>query len=99
MPLRVVFDTNAFSGGSFAALKGSRLVTLCQRDEVVPIYGHVFIEETLRSYGNSNKREALVTEWLPFITATARYICNDFNTIWHEELVQGRGRRARIFMP
>lgn len=75
------------------------MLQLCREGRVVPIYGHVFIEETLTAYGNEGKRDALVNRWLPFITATSSHFCNDFNTIWHEELVQGRGPNARLYMP
>lgn len=71
---------------------------LCRAGRIVPIYGHVFIEETLRAYGAERKREALIERWLPFIVETGR-LCNDFIQIWHDELVVGRGPHARIFLP
>ncbi len=97
-PLRVVFDTNAFSPGYFDLLEQSPLRKLCRTGHIQPIYSHVFLEETLRAYGVESRREDLVTKWLPFIVVTADRICNDFVTIWREELIQGRGPHARIFM-
>lgn len=97
-PIRVVFDSNIFSLESFDALETSPLRRLFAARRVSPIYGHVFIEETLRAYGSSGKRDQLVTRWLPFIVATCDCICNDFNEIFHEELVRGRGPNARKFM-
>ncbi|MBM3358669.1 MAG: hypothetical protein FJY54_13205 [Betaproteobacteria bacterium] len=55
----------------------------------------MFIEETLRAYGAAGKRDFLVNRWLPFIVATCESICNHFNSIFHEELVRGRGPHAR----
>ena len=98
-PLRVVFDTNAFSPGNFELLEQGPMRKLCHSGRIVPIYGHVFVEETLRAYGVERKREELVTRWLPFIVDTAERICNDFVGIWHEELVQGRGPHTRVLMP
>jgi len=64
----------------------------------MPVYGHVFVEETLRAYGAAGKRDFLVNRWLPFVVATCDAICNDFNGIFHEELVRGRGPHARRLM-
>lgn len=97
-PVRVVFDTNIFSLDNFESLEKSILHRLFKMRRVVPIYGHVFIEETLRAYGATGKRDLLVTRWLPFIVATCDRICNDFNGIFHEELVCGRGPYARTLM-
>jgi hypothetical protein len=98
-PLRVVFDTNAFDPSHFDLLVQGPMRKLCRAGRIVPIYGHVFVEETLRAYGNERKREDLVNRWLPFIVGTTDRICNDFFAIWHEELVQGRGPKTRILMP
>lgn len=98
-PVRVVFDSNIFSLDNFESLEKSPLRRLFVVRRVVPIYGHVFIEETLRTYGTAGKRDFLVTRWLPFIVATCDRICNDFNNIYHEELVCGRGPYARMLMP
>lgn len=97
-PVRVVFDTNIFSLDNFESLEESPLRRLFAARRVVPIYGHVFIEETLRAYGAAGKRDFLVTRWLPFVVATCDRICNDFNGIFHEELVRGRGPHARKLM-
>ena len=97
-PVRVVFDTNIFSVENFEALEKSPLRRLFAARRVVPIYGHVFVEETLRAYGAAGKRDLLVTRWLPFVVATCDCICNDFNGIFHEELVRGRGPHSRKFM-
>lgn len=98
-PLRVVFDSNAFDPGHFDLLTQGPMRKLCRCGRIVPIYGHVFVEETLRAYGNERKREDLIKCWLPFIRETCDRICNDFIGIWHEELVQGRGPHTSIFMP
>ncbi|CAN7692636.1 hypothetical protein [Duganella sp. LjRoot269] len=96
--VRVVFDSNIFAINSFEALERSALRRLFASGRILPIYGHVFIEETMRAYGADGKRELLVNRWLPFIMATCNSICNDFNSIFHEELVRGRGLHARQFM-
>jgi hypothetical protein len=97
-PVRVVFDSNIFSLDNFESLETSPLRRLFTTRRVVPVYGHVFIEETLRAYGAAGKRDFLVTRWLPFVVATCDRICNDFNGIFHEELVRGRGPHARKLM-
>jgi hypothetical protein len=96
--LRVVFDTNVFQPGAFDPLERSPFEKLCRSGRIVPIYSHVFLEETLRAYGKENRREDLVNRWLPFIASTAHRLCEDFISIWHEELVRGRGRHANIYM-
>ena len=97
-PIRIVFDSNIFDIENFESLEKSPLRRLFAARRVAPVYGHVFIEETLRAYGAAGKRDFLVTRWLPFIVATCDRICNDFNGIFHEELVCGRGRHARKIM-
>jgi hypothetical protein len=97
-PVRVVFDSNIFSVENFDSLEKSPLRRLFAAHRISPIYGHVFIEETLRAYGSTGKRDQLITRWLPFVIATCDRICNDFNGIFHEELVCGRGPYARKFM-
>ncbi len=96
--LRVVFDTNAFRDGTFELLAEGPMLTLCRQRRVAPIYGHVFLEETLRAYGNAGKREALVKRWLPFIFASTDRICNGLDFIWHQEVVEGRGRRTKLYL-
>lgn len=98
-PLRVVFDTNAFTPEHFDLLANGPLQRLCRSGRIQPIYGHVFLEETLRAYGIDKRREDLVNNWLPFITSTVDRFCNDFVGTWREELIQGRGRKANVFMP
>ena len=71
---------------------------LSRHGRIAPVYGHVFIEETCRTYGIERRRHALATRRLPFLADTAAFICNDFIKIWHSELVQGRGVNARLFM-
>ena len=97
-PLRVVFDTNAFTPDTFDLLEQSTMRRLCKSGQIVPIYGHVFLEETLRAYGAVNKRDDLVKRWLPFIAETVDRFCDDFIGIWHKELVQGHGLKTNIFM-
>lgn len=96
--MRIVFDTNALSNESFDLLEASPMRELCRKGRIAPVYGHVFIEETLRTYGSERRRADLVTRRLPFLADTATFICNDFLEIWHSELVQGRGVNARVFM-
>lgn len=74
------------------------MVQLCASGRIVPVYGHVFLEEMWRAYGNEKRRPHLVERWIPFITATVQRFCNDFVTIWHRELVQGHGRKTNIYM-
>lgn len=96
--VRVVFDSNIFDIENFEVLEKSPLPDLFRKHRVVPVYGHVFIEETLRAYGAAGKRDFLANRWLPFIVDTCDSICNDFNGIFHEELVRGRGPHARRLM-
>lgn len=96
--LRVVFDTNVFTPVQFHLLSRSALKDLCKIGRVVPVYGHVFLEEMWRSYGNETKRVHLVEQWIPFLVDTANRFCEDFVTIWHRELVQGHGRKTNIYM-
>lgn len=96
--LRVVFDTNAFTPDHFKLLTNGPLVQLCQIGRIVPVYGHVFLEEMFRAYGNEKRRPHLVERWIPFITRTIHRFCEDFIVIWHRELVQGHGRTTNIYM-
>lgn len=96
--MRVVFDTNVLSNESFDLLEASQMRVLVRRGQTKPVYGHVLIEETMRTYGSDRRRADLVARRLPFLADTATLICNDFLEIWHSELVQGRGIHARIFM-
>ena len=98
-PLRVVFDTNAFMPEHFDLLANGPLQRLCKSGQIQPVYGHVFLEETLRAYGLEKRRVDLVNRWLPFIASTVDRFCNDFVAIWWEELVRGRGRKTNVFMP
>lgn len=97
--LRVIFDTNAFTAQHFELLASGPLQRLCKTGRIQPVYGHVFLEETLRAYGIEKRRDDLVNKWLPFIVSTVDRFCNDFVGIWREELIQGRGRKANVFMP
>lgn len=96
--LRVVFDTNTFQPDQFELLGNGPMVHLCRIGRIVPVYGHVFLEEIWRAYGNEGKRAHLVERWIPFIGATVDRFCEDFITIWQRELVQGQGRKTNIFM-
>lgn len=96
--LRVVFDTNAFSPSHFDLLANGPLAHLCAVGRIVPVYGHVFLEEVWRAYGNEGRRAHLVERWIPFIVDTVDRFCQDFITIWNLELVQGRGRKTNVFM-
>jgi hypothetical protein len=96
--MRVVFDTNALSNNSFDLLEASPMRDLVRRGRIKPVYGHVFIEETMRTYGSDKRRADLVARRLPFLADTAALICNDFLDIWQSELIQSRGIHARIFM-
>ena len=46
--MRVIFDTNALSNESFDQLEASPMRDLVRRGRIKPVYGHVFIEETMR---------------------------------------------------
>jgi len=96
--LRVVFDTNVFTLASFPLLEKSAMRARCRERRIVPIYGHVFLEETLRAYAQTDKRELLVRQWLPFIGETVDRFPDDFIGIWHRELVQGCGIKTNIWM-
>lgn len=99
VPLKVVFDTNAFSPKSFPLLDKSAMRARCREGRIVPIYGHVFLEETLRAYGQEDKREQLVRQWLPFMAETVKRFPDDFIGIWHREVVQGLGINTDFSMP
>ena len=96
--LRVVFDTNVFTPDHFPLLANSPLVRLCKVGRIMPVYGHVFLEEVWRAYGRESRRTPLVEQWIPFIVETVSRFCDDFITIWHRELVEGRGHRTNIYM-
>lgn len=96
--LKVVLDTNVFSPQHFETLRGSQFARHCKSGRITPVYSHIFLEETLRAYGAAKKRTELLDQWLPFVTATAKRLCEDFVVIWHRELVQGKGVNADIYM-
>jgi hypothetical protein len=96
--LRVVLDTNAFTPERFDLLANGPLVQPCRAGRIVPVYGHVFLEEMWRAYGNEKRRPHLVERWIPFIAATVHRFCEDFITIWHSELVQGLGLKTNFYM-
>jgi hypothetical protein len=96
--LRVVFDTNAFAPGHFDVLECGPLLQLCKQGRIVPVFGHVFMEETLRAYGVEKRRKDLLELWLPFFAKIVDRVCEDFVTIWHRELVLDKGSNADIFM-
>lgn len=99
VPLKVVFDTNAFSPTSFPLLDKSPMRARCREGRILPIYGHVFLEETFRAYPQEDKRELLVRQWLPFVAETVHRLPNDFLGIFHAELVQGYGPKTNIWLP
>jgi hypothetical protein len=96
--LKVVFDTNTFTPDHFELLTTGPLVQLCQSGRIVPVYGHVFLEEIFRAYGSEKRRPHLIERWIPFIIKTVHRFCEDFIVIWHRELVQGQGRNTNIYM-
>jgi hypothetical protein len=96
--LRAVIDTNVFSAGSFERLAVSPFQDLVRRRKLMPVYSHVFLEETLNAHARENRREQLVNHWLPFVAATVDRFCDDFEGIFRRELVQAKGRRTNIFM-
>lgn len=96
--MRVVFDTNALSNDSFDRLEASRIRDLVRQNRIAPVYGHVVLEELLRSYGSDRRRDDLLRRQLPFIAETAKYFCRDHSEIWHSELVQGRGGHACFYL-
>ena len=96
--LRVVFDSNVFTPSKFDIIEQSYMRELCKRGRIVPVYGHILLEETFRAYGTENKRQELIQRWLPFITETVDRFCDDFIGIWHKELIQGQGLKTNIYM-
>lgn len=96
--LRVVLDTNVFSQDHFDAIDASPIRDLCRRGRVSLIYGDVFLEEMAQAYMASEVRHELIHRWLPFIAETAHLFFRELPLIWHEELVQGRGPHASVFM-
>ncbi|MFZ1816969.1 MAG: hypothetical protein WAU44_03445 [Nitrospira sp.] len=96
--LRVIFDTNVFTPNHFDLLANSPLVRLCKIGRIMPVYGHVFLEEMWRAYGNESRRAHLVERWIPFIVETVSRFCDDLITIWHRELVEGHGRNTNVYM-
>ncbi len=98
MALRIILDTNAFHGSNFDSLENGPFLRLCRHKKIAPIYPHVVVEEVLAAYAREDRRLDLANRWLPFIGLSTNTICEDWLTIWHEELVRGRGRHARRFM-
>jgi len=97
-PLRVVFDSNVFTPDGFDILDNSHMRQRCKERYIIPVYGSTFLEETYKAYKIKGKREDLVKRWMPFIADTVERYCTDYLTIWHRELVQGRGVHADIYM-
>jgi hypothetical protein len=96
-PVRIVFDTNALSNESFELLEAGPMRDLCRRGRIIAIYGHVFLEETLRTYGKKSRRDELIARRLPFVADTAALIGKDLLEIWQEEVVRARGPRANVY--
>jgi hypothetical protein len=96
--LRVVFDSNVFGPERFDLLDNSPIRSLCKQGRMVAIYGDRLLDETLRTYGYSDRREELVKRWLPFIKETAGRIGLMMHQIWDVELVQGFGLEADVYM-
>lgn len=94
----VVFDSNVFSPETFDVLDKSKVRQRIRERRIVPMYGSTFLEETFKAYGLAAKRGDFITRWMPFVAETADRFCTDYLTIWHRELVEGRGRHANIFM-
>jgi hypothetical protein len=96
--LHVIFDRSAFHGERFDLLSASALRTCCCNRKLSVAHTPIFLEETMRMYGNLRRREQL-RQQLPFILD----ICNggiyhDERTIWQHELVLNHGPRAHIFV-
>lgn len=83
---------------TFHHIDESRFRDLCRSGRIIPVYGHVVLEETFRAYGIEAKRIELVQRWLPFVRDTVDRFCEDFITIWNRELVQGHGIKTNIYM-
>jgi hypothetical protein len=96
--LRAVLDSNVFSAAHFDRLTDSPLRRLYKVGRVVPIYSAVMIEETLRSYASPKTRIDLLGSWLPFILETTPRLCDDLESIWHKELVQGCRSESAMYM-
>jgi hypothetical protein len=97
-PLRVVVDTNVLTPKHFDIIDKSPMRRLRRIGRVIPIYGNVFLEETLRSYEGEKKREELVHRWMPFVLATVDRFCDDLLNIYQREVVWGRGLKTNIFL-
>lgn len=95
-PLKVVFDTNVFSPGSFEELARSPMLRLCKRGGIEAIYGDVFLEEMLTCLATRSLREILIRDWLPFLASSARAYGRDLSEIWKDELLRGQGPYARV---
>jgi hypothetical protein len=97
--LRVIFDRSAFHHGErFNLLATSQLRALCYNRKLSVTHTPIFLEETLRMYGNQQRR-AQLRQQLPFILA----ICNggiyqDERTIWKRELALNHGPHTHIFV-
>jgi len=96
--VRVILDTNIYAGGAFDALERSPFLACCHSGSIQPVCPHTMLEETLRSYGREDRREDLIHRWIPYLFQSKALLAQDLQTIFHEELVQGRGRHARRFM-
>jgi len=97
--VRVVFDSSAFQPEQFQILRNSELIRHVRARRITPIYGPIFLEEVVRTYGVRGKRKELIESWVPFIEKTANRFINELGPILQQELVQGRGVKTNVFMP
>jgi len=97
--MRVVFDSNAFRPETFSKLKNSTLIKRTKAGSVIPMYGPVFLDETVNAFESERKRQLLINDWIPFILATVHRFVDERDEILHRELIQGHGQKTNIYMP
>jgi len=97
--MRVVFDTSSFHYNTFPKLKNSTLIKRTKAGSVIPMYGPVFLEEIINTFGVEGKRHLLINDWIPFILATVHRFVDERDAILHRELIQGHGKKTNIYMP
>jgi len=97
--LHVIFDRSAFHGERFDLLLTSQLQACCRNRKLSVVHTPIFIDETLRMYGNPRRRTQL-RQQLPFILDIYNgRAYHDTETIWRRELVLNYRNSADIFFP
>lgn len=96
--MRVIFDRSAFHGERFETLARSPLQQLARTNRIQVFHTPIFIEETIATFGSAGPSG----DWRRHL-AFALQICNggifdEKTDIWHREIVEGRGQKARYLM-